>query len=117
MFEICYRPSLLEGMGLFHYICLIFAFTVRFCPAPDRKMRRIRDKLTASSIRDEVFVEGNTFHEYSTATNSNILGYTVSNSSTRIEATDCKRKSGTCRFHPEIWLDSSNDFHVSRGSC
>jgi hypothetical protein len=43
-------------------------------------MRRIRDELTASSVRDEVSVEGNMFHEYSTATNSKILGYTVSDS-------------------------------------
>ena len=45
-------------------------------------MRIIRDEFTAKSIRDEVFVEGNTFHEYSTATKSRILDYTLSNSLT-----------------------------------
>ena len=49
-------------------------------------MRRISDELTASNIRDEIFVEGNTFHEYSTATSNKILGYNVSSSLTRIES-------------------------------
>ena len=86
MSELCYRLSLLEGITPFHDSFLTFACTVRFCPAPEKKMRRIRDELTASSIRDEEFVEGNTFHEYSTATNSKILGYTVSGSLARIES-------------------------------
>jgi len=43
-------------------------------------MRKISDEFTVKSIRDEVFVEGNTFHEYSTAINSRILEHTLSGS-------------------------------------
>ena len=55
-----------------------FARNVRFRPAPERKVRRIRVELAAKSRRDEMFVEGNTFHEYSIVTNNRILDYTVS---------------------------------------
>lgn len=48
-------------------------------------MRKIRAELAARSIRDEIFVEGNTFHEYSIVTNSRILGYMVNDKSTRGE--------------------------------
>jgi len=46
-------------------------------------MREISDEFTAKRIRDEVFVEGNTFHEYSTAINSRILEHTLSGSFVR----------------------------------
>jgi len=45
---------------------------------PEKKMKRIREEFAAKSIRDEVFVEGNTFHEYSIATRSRILDHTLS---------------------------------------
>jgi len=80
-------------------------------------MRKIINEFAAKSIRDEVFVEGNTFHEYSTTINSRILEHTLSGSLTRRRATDCKRKNGACCFHPEGFLGSNSDFHVSRGSC
>ena len=48
-------------------------------------MRRIRTELAARSIRDEMFVEGNTFHEYSIVANNRILGFTVNDKSTRGE--------------------------------
>jgi hypothetical protein len=57
-------------------------------------MRRIRDEFTAKSIRDEVFVEGNTFHEYSTATNSRILDYTISNSLARKKRLTVRGRTG-----------------------
>jgi hypothetical protein len=49
-------------------------------------MRRTRDELAASSIREEVFVEGNTFHEYSTAIKSRTLYRTVNNDSRKSES-------------------------------
>ena len=50
---------------------------------PVKKMKEIRDEFTTKSTRDEVFVEGYTFQEYSTATKSKILEYTLSGSLTR----------------------------------
>ena len=86
MFELCYRSSLLECMTSIHDVFLTFACTIGFFPVPDRKTKRIREELAAKRIRDEVFVEGNTFHEYSTAINSRILGYAVSDGLTRNES-------------------------------
>lgn len=40
---------------------------------PEKKTKEIRDKFAVKSVRDEVFVEGNTFHEYSMAIKSRIL--------------------------------------------
>ena len=86
MLELYYRASLLEGTGLIHDVFSTFICIVRFCPAPEKKMRRINDELAAKSTRDEVFVEGNTFHEYSAAANSRILSDPVSNSLTQNES-------------------------------
>jgi hypothetical protein len=46
-------------------------------------MSRTRDEFADKSVSDEVVVEGNTFHEHSTATNRRILGRMFSDSSTR----------------------------------
>jgi len=73
-------------MAAIHDIFLTFPCTVRFLPAPEKNTRRISNELAVRSIRDEMFVEGNTFHEYSTAANSRTLDDPVSNSLTRNES-------------------------------
>ena len=79
MLSPCYRRSLPENRHRIYDTFSTFSGIIRFWLMPEKKMSRIRDKLAVSSVREETFVEGNTFHEYSTAISSRILDKKVSN--------------------------------------